>query len=76
MRFLDFFKKPPLWFLLVLAVLGIFGAVGGTLFLTRERLSEYVVAGYVFLGIMSVSVGFCIYGFIKTFPELNERVLR
>ena len=73
---LDFFKKPPLWFLIVLAVIGIGATVGGTLFLTQENLYPYVVWGYILLGVMGVSVGYCIYGFIKIFPDLNKRVLR
>ena len=73
---LDFFKKPPLWFLIVLAVIGIGATVGGTLFLTQENLYPYVVWGYILLGVMGVSVGYCIYGFIKRFPDWNERVLK
>ena len=75
-KLLEFFKKPPLWFLIVLAFIGIGATVGGTLFLTQESLSAYVVVGYAFLGVMCVSVGYCIYGFIKIFPDLNERVLK
>ncbi len=75
-KLFDFFKKPPLWFLLVLAVIGIGGAIGGTLLLTQESLSEYVIIGYSFLGVMAVTVGYCIYGFIKIFPDLNERTLK
>ena len=73
---LEFIKKPPLWFLLVLAVIGIGATVGGTLFMTQESLSAYVMVGYAFLGVMGVTVGYCIYGFIKIFPDLNERVLK
>ena len=75
-KLFDFFKKPPLWFLLVLAVVGIGAIVGGTLFLTQDNLYPYVIWGYVFLGVMCVTVGYCIYGFIKILPDLNERVLK
>ncbi len=75
-KLLEFLKKPPLWFLIVLAFIGIGATVGGTLFLTQESLSAYVVVGYAFLGVMCVSVGYCIYGFIKMFPDWNERVLK
>ncbi len=75
-KLLEFLKKPPLWFLLVLAVIGIGATVGGTLFLTQESLSAYVLAGYVCLGVMAVTVGYCIYGFIKILPDLNERALK
>ena len=75
-KLFDFFKKPPLWFLLVLAVIGIGAIVGGTLFLTQDNLYPYVMWGYVFLGVMCVTVGYCIYGFIKILPDLNERVLK
>ncbi len=75
-KLLAFFKEPPLWFLLLLAVLAVGGAVGGTLFLTQESLSAYVAAGYVFLGVMGASAGYCVYGFIKTFPDLNGRVMK
>ena len=75
-KFFEFLKRPPLWFLIVLAVIGIGGAVGGTLFLTQESLSGYTVAGYAFLGVMCVGLSYCIYGFIKTFPDLNERILK
>ncbi len=75
-KLLEFLKKPPLWLLLVLAVIGIGATVGGTLFMTQESLSAYVTVGYAFLGVMGVTVGYCIYGFIKVFPDLNERVLK
>ncbi len=73
---LEFLKKPPLWFLLLITVIGIGATVGGTLFMTQENLSAYVMVGYAFLGVMCVSVGYCVYGFIKRFPDWNERVLK
>ena len=75
-KLLEFFKRPPLWFLIVLAVIGIGATVGGTLFLTQENLSPFVLWGYVLLGVMAVTAGYCIYSFIKIFPDLNERVLK
>ncbi len=72
----DFFKKPPLWFLIIIAAIGIGATIGGTLFLTRENLSEYVMVGYALLGVMCVSVGYCIYGFVKTLPDLSKRVMQ
>ncbi len=76
MKLLEFLKKPPLWFLALLAVLGIGGAVSGALLLTQESLSRYAAAGYALLGVMGVCVGYCIYGSIKGFPDWNERVLK
>ncbi len=75
-KFSDFLKYPPLWLLLLLALFAIGGAVGGALFLSLESLSPYTVWGYVFLGVMGASAGYCIYGFAKTFPALNERVMK
>ena len=74
-KFFEFFKTPPLWFLCVLAVIGIGAMVGGTLFLTQASLSAYVIVGYVFLGVMAASVGYCVYGFINTLPAISARAL-
>ncbi len=75
-KLLEFFKKPPLWFLLILAVVGMGATVGGTLILTQDKLFPYVIWGYVLLGVMGVTVGYCIFGVIKKFPDWNERVLK
>lgn len=75
-KLLEFFKKPPLWFLACVAVIGIGATVGGTLFMTQESLSAYVVVGYAFLGVMAAAIGYFIFGFIKIFPVLKERILK
>ena len=75
-RLPGFFKKPPLWLLLLVAVIGVLATVGGTLFLTQESLSSDMVWGYAFIGVMCASVGYCIYGVIKMFPDWSERALK
>ncbi len=75
-KIFDFFKKPPLWFLTLIAVVGIGATVGGTLILTQDDLFSYIVLGYVCLGIMAVAVGYCVYGVIKSLSDWNERVLK
>ena len=57
-KLLGFFKTPPLWFLLILAAIGIGAMVGGTIIMTQERLSSDMVWGYTLLGVMSVAIGY------------------
>ncbi len=46
------------------------------MFMTQENLSAYIVWGYTLLCVMSVTIGYCIYGFVIIFPDLNERALK
>ena len=75
-KFFDFLKMPPLWFLCVVAVLAVGGAVGGTVFLTAKRLAPYALAGYIFLGVMAAGAGYCTYGILKILPNLSVRALK
>ncbi len=75
-KVLGFFKKPPLWFLLIIAVIAAVAVVGGTLFMTQESLASYMVWGYVLLAVMAVTVSYCIYGVIKRFPDWKGQVLK
>ena len=74
-KLLDFFKKPPLWFLIIASVIAIVAIAGGAIFLAVDSLSKYIAVGYVFLGIMAVSVSYTIYG-VKTAPDISERALK
>ena len=71
----EFFKKPPLWFLLIIAVIAIGAMVGGTLLMTQDGLSQYAAVGFVLLGVMVVTVAYCIYGFVKIYPDLKGKAL-
>ncbi len=75
-KLLDFFKKPPLWFLIIVAVIAVAAMVGGTLFMTQDSLSRYATIGFVLLGVMAVTVGYFIYGFVKIYPDLKSKALK
>lgn len=75
-KLLDFFKKPPLWFLIVDSVIAVGAMAGGAVFLSVDSLSKYIALGYVFLGIMAVTVSYAIYGVVKTAPDISERALK
>ena len=75
-KLFDFFKKPPLWFLIIVAVIAVAAMVGGTLFMTQDSLSQYATVGFVLLGVMAVTVGYFVYGFVKIYPDLKSKALK
>ena len=75
-KLFDFFKKPPLWLLIIVAVIAVAAMVGGTLLMTQDSLYSYATVGFVLLGVMAVTLSYAIYGFVKIYPDLKSRALK
>lgn len=71
---LDFFKEPPLWFIALILPIAIASLVGATLCLTGENVNY--ILGYVFLGVLGVMGGYCVYAIIKVYPHASEKALK
>ena len=75
-----FFKKLIAWlanprlYLLIPVILIAVGAIIATaLTMTQDGAT---VLGYVFLGVMVITVSYSIYGIIKVFPTIQERAMK
>ena len=75
-KLFDFFKKPPLWLLIIVAVIAVAAMIGGTLLITQDSLYSYATVGFVLLGVMAVTLSYAIYGFVKIYPDLKSRALK
>lgn len=74
-KLLGFFLNPRIWFLLITIVIAIISTIFSTLILTQESFIDYIILGYIFLGIMIITIGYSIYGIIKITPAVQERSL-
>ena len=75
-KILSWFANPKWYFLLPVMLIAIGSTVGGTLIMTQAKLSEYLVVGYVLLGIMGITLSYSIYGVIRLYPKAKERILK
>ena len=72
-KILDFFIKPRIWFLLIVMIIAVGAIVGTALIMTKDGPT---ILGFVFLGIMVISVGYSVYGIIKVLPTVQERAMK
>ena len=72
-KILDFFIKPRIWFLLIVMIIAVGAIVGTAIIMTQDGPT---ILGFVFLGIMVVSVGYSVYGIIKVLPTVQERAMK
>ncbi|MDE7453336.1 MAG: hypothetical protein K2N22_02895 [Clostridia bacterium] len=75
-KFLQWFANPKWYFLLPLILIAIGATVGGTLILTQDNLSGYMIWGYVLLGVMAVTLSYSVFGIIRVYPKAKERILK
>lgn len=74
-KILNWFANPKWYFLLPVMLIAIGATVGGTLILTQDAFAQYIVWGYVLLGIMGVTLSYSIFGVIRIYPQTKERIL-
>ena len=72
-KILDFFIKPRIWFLIPVIIIAVGAIVGTAIIMTQDGPT---ILGFVFLGIMVVSVGYSVYGIIKVLPTVQERAMK
>ena len=75
-KILSWLANPKWYFLLPTMLIAIGSTVGGTLIMTQAALSEYLIWGYVLLGIMSVTLSYSIFGVIRLYPKMKESILK
>ena len=75
-KILKWFANPKWYFLLPVMLIAIGTMIGGTVILTQDYLSAYIICGYVLLGIMGVTLGYSIFGIIRLYPNAKEGILK
>ena len=75
-KILQRFANPKWYFLLPVMLIAIGSVVGGTLILTQAKLSEYIIWGYVLLGVMAITLSYSIFGIVRLYPKAKERILK
>lgn len=76
MKFLKWLKNPKWYFLLPVMLVAIGATAGGTLILTQDYLSEYIILGYFLLGVMVIALSYSVYGVIRLYPKAKEEILK
>lgn len=74
-KILNWFANPKWYFLLPVMLIAIGATVGGTLILTQGAFAQYIVWGYVLLGVMGVTLGYAVFGIVRIYPQTKERIL-
>ena len=75
-KILSWFANPKWYFLLPVMLIAIGSTVGGTLILTQAEMSEYVIWGYVLLGIAGITLSYSIFGIIRLYPKAKAGILK
>lgn len=70
-KLLNIFIHPRLWLLIPIAFIAVVSVVLATLFMT-QTVAGHELLGYIFLGIMVVSISYTVYGAIKVWPSIQE----
>ena len=74
-KFLQWLNNPKWYFLLPIMLIAIVTTVGGTLILTQDFLAEYIIWGYILLGIMGITLSYSIFGIVRIYPKAKEHIL-
>ena len=75
-KFLKWLDNPRWYFLLPVMLIAIGTTVGGTLILTQDYLFNYLILGYVLLGIAGITLSYSIFGVIRIYPKVKENILK
>lgn len=75
-KILLWFANPKWYFLLPVVIIAVLSMAGGTLILTQDFLAEYMIWGYVLMGIMVVTLSYSVFGIIRIYPRAKERILK
>lgn len=75
-KILQWLNNPRWWFLLPVMLIAIGTTVGGTLILTQDYLFNYLILGYVLLGIAGITLSYSIFGVIRIYPKVKENILK
>ena len=75
-KILQWFANPKWYFLLPVMLIAIGTMIGGTIILTQDYLFDYLILGYVLLGIMGVTLGYSIFGIIRIYPKAKTGILK
>ena len=68
--------NPKWYFLLPVMLVAVAATACGTVILTQEALSDYVMWGYVLLGVMAVTLSYSVFGIVRIYPRAKERILK
>ncbi|MDE6660325.1 MAG: hypothetical protein K2J93_00690 [Anaeroplasmataceae bacterium] len=74
-KVLAWLAKPKWYFLLPVMIIAILSTVAGTLIMTQNELADYLIIGYVLLGIMGITLSYSIYSIVVLYPSAKERIL-
>ena len=72
-KILNCIIKPRIWVLIPVILIAIGSIIGTALIMTQNGAT---VLGYVFLGVMIITVSYSIYGIIKILPAIQERAMK
>lgn len=75
-KFISWFANPKWYFLVPIMLVAVAATACGTIILTQEALSEYVIWGYVLLGVMAITLSYSVFGIIRIYPRAKERILK
>lgn len=75
-KFLSWFANPKWYFLLPIIIIAIGSAVGSMIILTQAELYDYIVWGYILLGITVATLSYSVFGVIRIYPKTKASILK
>ena len=75
-KILQWLNNPRWWFLLPVMLIAIGTTVGGTIIIVPPSIPEYQTLGFVLLGIAGITLSYSIFGVIRIYPKVKEKILK
>lgn len=75
-KILAWLGDPKWYFLLPVMLIAIGTTAGGTLIVTQEFLSQYMVWGFALLVIAGITLSYSVFGVVRIYPKAKENILK
>lgn len=75
-KILKWLGNPKWYFVLPVALIAVASTAISTVILTQPELSDYMISGFFMLGIAAVTLSYSIFGIVRLYPQIKDRILK
>ena len=75
-KFIEWLAHPKWYFLLPIIIIAVCAIAGGTVIVTQDFLTDYMILGYCLLGVGGLTLGYSIFGVVRIYPLAKAEILR